>query len=197
MPAIGKDQFAALMQPLGPFEKAPNLAVAVSGGADSMALALLAHAWAQQRGGAITALTVDHGLRRAAAGEARQVRAWLQAHGIDHQTLRWRGVKPGSGIQAAARQARYALLGQWCRRRAWGGTRSGTRRRYLIPSVHAPRPDREGQRIPSSATLHLQSLGRRRTTHHFVPQQPLETDDPVQKVAIRRFAPSSDSMYPE
>ncbi|MDP7546818.1 MAG: tRNA lysidine(34) synthetase TilS [Alphaproteobacteria bacterium] len=117
MPAIGKDQFAALMRPLGPFEKAPDLAVAVSGGADSMALALLAHAWARQRGGAITALTVDHGLRRAAAGEARQVRAWLQGHGIAHQTLRWRGAKPDSGIQAAARQARYDLLGQWCRRR--------------------------------------------------------------------------------
>lgn len=117
MPAISKDQFAALMRPLGPFEKAPNLAVAVSGGADSMALALLAHAWAQRRGGAITALTVDHGLRRAAAVEARQVRTWLMGHGIAHQTLRWRGAKPDSGIQAAARQARYGLLGQWCRRR--------------------------------------------------------------------------------
>ena len=117
MPAISNDLFAALMRPLGPFETAPNLAVAVSGGADSMALALLAHAWAKQRRGAITALTVDHGLRRAAAAEARQVRAWLMGHGIAHQTLRWRGAKPDSGIQAAARQARYDLFGQWCRRR--------------------------------------------------------------------------------
>ncbi len=117
MPAISKDQFAALMRLLGPFEKAPDLAVAVSGGADSMALALLAHVWARHRGGAITALTVDHGLRRAAAGEARQVRTWLMGHGIAHQTLRWRGAKPDSGIQAAARQARYELLGEWCRRR--------------------------------------------------------------------------------
>ena len=117
MPAISEDQFAVLMRPLGPFEKAPSLAVAVSGGADSMALALLAHAWARRRGGAITALTVDHGLRPAAAGETRQVGAWLRARGITHQTLRWRGTKPNSGIQAAARQARYDLLGQWCRRR--------------------------------------------------------------------------------
>ncbi|MBT4169911.1 MAG: tRNA lysidine(34) synthetase TilS, partial [Rhodospirillaceae bacterium] len=51
------------MAALGPFETAPELAVAVSGGADSMALALLAHTWARQRGGTVTALTVDHGLR--------------------------------------------------------------------------------------------------------------------------------------
>lgn len=117
MPAIRREQFAAMMRPLGPFEKAPELAVAVSGGADSMALALLAHAWARQRGGAITALTVDHGLRREAAAEARQVHGWLLARGIPQQTLRWRGAKPDSGIQAAARQARYDLLGRWCRRR--------------------------------------------------------------------------------
>lgn len=116
MPAISIDEFAALMASMGPFEKAPNLAVAVSGGADSMALALLAHAWAGQRRGAVTALTVDHGLRPRAAAEARQVRQWLNGHGISHRTLRWRGAKPDSGIQAAARQARYDLLGQWCRR---------------------------------------------------------------------------------
>ncbi|MDA1097618.1 MAG: tRNA lysidine(34) synthetase TilS [Proteobacteria bacterium] len=116
MSAISNHQFAAMMRPLGPFEKAPDLAVAVSGGADSMALALLAHAWARQQGGAITALTVDHGLRQAAVTEARQVRAWLLEHGIAHRTLRWRGAKPDSGIQAAARKARYDLLGQWCRR---------------------------------------------------------------------------------
>ncbi|MBT5192820.1 MAG: tRNA lysidine(34) synthetase TilS, partial [Rhodospirillaceae bacterium] len=52
------------MQPLGPFEDKPDLAVAVSGGADSMALVLLAQAWATRRGGGVTALTVDHGLRQ-------------------------------------------------------------------------------------------------------------------------------------
>ena len=117
MTAIKATEFAALMQPLGPFEARPHMAVAVSGGADSMALALLSHAWCRQRGGTVTALTVDHGLRRAARGEARQVHAWLAGHGISHQTLRWRGTKPLSGIQAAARQARYDLLATWCRRR--------------------------------------------------------------------------------
>jgi tRNA(Ile)-lysidine synthase len=116
MPAITGSEFEDLMQPLGPFEDKPHMAVAVSGGADSLALTLLAHAWARQRGGTVTALTVDHGLRPAAAGEARQVGAWLGSHGITHEILPWRGQKPHSGIQAAARAARYDLLAQWCRR---------------------------------------------------------------------------------
>ena len=90
--------FASLMDPLGPFEHNPHLAVAVSGGADSMALALLAHAWVRHGGGTMTALTVDHGLRPEAAGEARQVGVWLTDRGIAHETLVWRGPPSGHAI---------------------------------------------------------------------------------------------------
>ncbi|MDQ2801858.1 MAG: tRNA lysidine(34) synthetase TilS, partial [Pseudomonadota bacterium] len=55
------------MEPLGPFEPRPRLAVAVSGGADSLALALLAASWAGARGGSTLALIADHGLRPEAA----------------------------------------------------------------------------------------------------------------------------------
>ena len=113
--ALGADHFAALMTSLGPFESKPHLGVAVSGGADSMALCLLAETWARDRGGRATALTVDHGLRPEAAGEARQVGGWLAARDIGHDVLRWRGPKPSSGVQAAAREARYRLLTSWCR----------------------------------------------------------------------------------
>ena len=98
------------MEPLGPFERAPALAVAVSGGADSLALAILAAAWAERRGGRVLALTVDHGLRPESAAEARQTAAWLAARGITSRVLAWEGPKPAAGIQAAARAARYALL---------------------------------------------------------------------------------------
>ena len=81
-------EFALSMASVGPFETAPRLAVAVSGGADSLALALLAQEWARGKGGAIVALTVDHGLRREAAAEARQVGRWLAARGIAHHVLR-------------------------------------------------------------------------------------------------------------
>lgn len=107
-------QFAALMAPLGPFEARPCVAVAVSGGADSLCLALLAHDWARERGGEAVALTVDHGLRTEAAAEAAQVRHWLTGRGIRHVTLRWQGDKPAADIQAQARAARYRLLEEWC-----------------------------------------------------------------------------------
>ncbi|HLI13587.1 MAG TPA: tRNA lysidine(34) synthetase TilS [Alphaproteobacteria bacterium] len=104
------------MQPLGPFEAAPRIAVAVSGGADSMALMLLAHRWASARGGEAVGLTVDHGLRPEAAAEARRVAGWLKHRGISHRVLRWGEAKPITNLQAAARAARYRLLGEWCRR---------------------------------------------------------------------------------
>lgn len=106
--------FAALMAPLGPFEAAPFLAAAISGGSDSMALALLAHRWAACRGGRLLALTVDHGLRPDSGAEAIRVGETLAAMGIAQRILPWTGEKPASGIQQAARNARYRLLEQAC-----------------------------------------------------------------------------------
>jgi tRNA(Ile)-lysidine synthase len=110
-------EFDRLMRAVGPFEPRPRVAVAVSGGSDSMALTLLAARWAERRGGAITGITVDHGLRPEAAAEARQVGRWLRARGVAHYILRWRppaGALSG-GVQSAARAARYDLLTEWCR----------------------------------------------------------------------------------
>ncbi|MBT4428081.1 MAG: tRNA lysidine(34) synthetase TilS, partial [Rhodospirillaceae bacterium] len=92
--ALGAAEFARLMAPAGPFEPAPHLAIAVSGGADSMALTLLAAAWARRRKGSVTALTVDHRLRPESGAEARQVGRWLSGRGIAHKILPWRGDKP-------------------------------------------------------------------------------------------------------
>jgi len=113
---ITRDEFENLMRPCGPFEPAPHMAVAVSGGSDSLALTLLAADWARAQGGSVTALTIDHGLRAGSGAEACRVAAWLKGRGVDHRVLRWTGPKPATGIQAAARCARYGLLSNWCRR---------------------------------------------------------------------------------
>lgn len=105
------------MSALGPFEPRPHLAVAVSGGSDSLALALLAHDWAQAQGGRVTALSVDHGLRDGSRAEALQVGRWLRKRGIAQRILTWEGEKPKRGMMAAARQARYRLLEDWCARK--------------------------------------------------------------------------------
>ena len=108
-------EFTAILAALGRFESAPFLAVAVSGGPDSMALAILADRWARERAGEICALSVDHRLRPESGEEIRRLGAWLSARSIRHEILVWAGEKPRSGIQDAARLARYRLLGGWCR----------------------------------------------------------------------------------
>jgi tRNA(Ile)-lysidine synthase len=110
-------EFAAGLAAIGGFEKRPLVAVAVSGGPDSMALVLLADRWARMQGGRAWGLTVDHGLRRDSADEARTVACWLGARAIPHEILPWEGAKPAGGIQEAAREARYGLLTAWCRSR--------------------------------------------------------------------------------
>ena len=113
LPLDARD-FAGLMAGFAPFEPAPTIAVATSGGADSLALVLLADAWSRACGGRVVALTVDHGLRPESADEARTVGGWLSSVGIEHIVLPWRCGAPTSGVQARARAARYKLLETWC-----------------------------------------------------------------------------------
>lgn len=87
--------------------------LAVSGGADSMALMLLADRW-RGRSKATSILvhtaTVDHGLRPEARLEAEWVGDIAAKLGLPHRILSWDAAKPKSGIQQAARNARYRLL---------------------------------------------------------------------------------------
>jgi tRNA(Ile)-lysidine synthase len=110
-------EFARLMAPFEPFEEAPVIAVAVSGGRDSLALALLAAAWASARAGRIAGLVVDHALRPESAAEAAATAALLGRYGCEAEILRWSEAKPRAGLQEAARTARYRLLRDACRRR--------------------------------------------------------------------------------
>ena len=112
---LSDDAFDRMMDGLGPFEARPRVAVAVSGGADSLCLTVLANRWAERRRGDITALTVDHGLRPEAGEETGRLGLWLDAQSIDHRILPWTGPKPLTGVQAAARRARYDLMSSWCR----------------------------------------------------------------------------------
>jgi tRNA(Ile)-lysidine synthase len=114
--ALTGDEFDACMAPLGPFAASPLLAVAVSGGADSMALAVLAKAWAERRKGRLLAFTVDHGLRVGSTAEAKLTGRRLRKLGITHHILTWQGAKPVKAVQERAREARYRLLGQACRK---------------------------------------------------------------------------------
>tara|TARA_B100000700_G_C15056588_1_gene863121 strand:+ start:433 stop:1794 length:1362 start_codon:yes stop_codon:yes gene_type:complete len=117
---ISPIEFSGLMSAADPFETGETIAVAVSGGADSLALLILATDWAAARKISLNALTVDHGLRADSADEAALVGRWCREMEISHHILCWTGEKPAYGIQAAARRARYALLEDWCVRHGVG-----------------------------------------------------------------------------
>ena len=95
----------------------PAIVLAVSGGPDSVALMWLAARWrgTLARAPRLIAVTVDHGLRAEAAGEARNVKRLACTLELPHRTMRWTGDKPKTGLPAAARAARYRLLAQAAR----------------------------------------------------------------------------------
>lgn len=99
------------MAPLGPFARDRACAVALSGGADSTALALLAAGW-----GRPTALIVDHGLRPESGEEAGRAAERVRHLGIPATVLPLDGLPPGPGIARRARAARYDALTAACRR---------------------------------------------------------------------------------
>ena len=95
----------------------PSFAIAVSGGADSMALALLCREWSKTKKVKLTALIVNHGLRAESLTEVKQVKAWLGKRKIDAVILT--GKQPlvkGAGLQERAREYRYRLLIDWCKK---------------------------------------------------------------------------------
>src|SRR5690348_12530519 len=92
-------EFEQLMAPFAPFEAAPHLAVACSGGGDSMALVILADRWVRARGGGVTALIVDHRLRPESAREAANVGRTLAELGIAHHILVYGDAPPGGNLE--------------------------------------------------------------------------------------------------
>lgn len=92
--------------------RAESIAVGVSGGADSLALALMLKEELPTYH--LVALTVDHGLRPTSKQEAEYVAGVMREYGIEHHILTWEGKKPKTGIEEQARIARYNLLCEWC-----------------------------------------------------------------------------------
>jgi tRNA(Ile)-lysidine synthase len=100
------------------FASAGRVVLAVSGGADSTALMLLAHRWRARRaqGPDFVVATVDHALRAGSRNEAERVCALARSLGLPHELLTWTGPKPSTAIEATAREARYALLAEFAGR---------------------------------------------------------------------------------
>lgn len=94
-----------------------HIAVAVSGGADSMALCLALQEWCQYHKIQLTALTVNHQLRPESSKEAFQVHEWLSSRHVSHEVLTWDHPPIRYNVQALAREARYNLMTAYCKQR--------------------------------------------------------------------------------
>jgi tRNA(Ile)-lysidine synthase len=92
------------------------VAVAFSGGGDSLALLLAARAFAEQSGRPLAALHVDHGLQAPSKAWADAAERTAGRLGAAFVRLAWTGDKPGAGLPAAARAARHRLIAEAARR---------------------------------------------------------------------------------
>jgi len=93
-----------------------NLAVAVSGGPDSLALAYLTRCYALKNNIKVKYFIVDHKIRKESSLEAKSVKSILKKIGIESKILIWKGKKPSKNIQAIARNKRYSLLANECKK---------------------------------------------------------------------------------
>lgn len=117
MQLISQKSFSDLLSTLHDFKSEQKLAVAVSGGGDSMALAFLLSKFAEKNDIKLHVLTVDHGLREESKKEAKAVGSWVKNWPqVKHKVLNWAGEKPKTRIQEEARKARYDLMSEYCRK---------------------------------------------------------------------------------
>lgn len=93
-----------------------KFAVAVSGGADSLSLAFLAKYYSLKYNIKSEYYIVDHKLRPESSKEAILVKSYLKKIGIDCKILKWNGKKPKKKLQSIARNKRYLLLTQECKK---------------------------------------------------------------------------------
>jgi len=109
--------FSCVRLPL--LNKPKAVAVALSGGPDSMALCAVLSLWARKNKVTLHALTVDHGLRAESKVEAKQVAGWVKTmRGVTHKILSAKKMLQGkdSKIMESARAARYELMSAYCRK---------------------------------------------------------------------------------
>ncbi len=181
--AILHNEFQDLMSGLGRDQSLDtSISVAVSGGADSMALALLLKDWTQKRRIQLTALIVNHGLRGESFTEALGVATQLRRYGIRSHILTWRKTAVmHTGIQEKARDARYNLMLSWCKKH-------GVKQLYL------------GHHQDDQVETFLQALGRGAGVNGLAAMRPLSVRDdctlvrPLLSVAKARLIATLKSL---
>ncbi|WP_343562202.1 tRNA lysidine(34) synthetase TilS [Kiloniella sp. b19] len=146
-PALSDRDFDQAMERLGPFKATDVFAVALSGGADSLLLALQMARWCSSRDLAFHTVTVDHTLRPDSGLEALWCNWQMGRRGIAHDSLIWKRNETGQQkkvTQSEARKARYALLDHWCQRQGVTHLCTGHHRDDQLETVLMRREKKSG-----------------------------------------------------
>lgn len=189
---------------LSAFNLDGTVAVAVSGGADSMALmSLMRQTYAN-----VVALTVDHQLRFESRQEAEQVAVWMAAWGVEHTILTWN--EPShQRLQERARQARYQLMGQWCKERGintlmtahhqddkvetyWMRVFKGSGLTGLC-SIQAERSMPFGRLIRPALTISREELRQALDGHSYI-DDPSNHNTQFERVRVRQWLEANPDM---
>jgi len=109
--AITNEEFAAVANRLG-LSSSHGIVASISGGPDSMAMAILLAQYCTDQNVPLLCMTIDHALRPEAPAEALVTQGWLHSRGIPHVIVRveWQGNIPTHCIQSKARDARYEAI---------------------------------------------------------------------------------------
>ena len=98
------------------FENQPKIAVAVSGGPDSMALLFLLNVWIKKNKGSLIALIVDHKIRKESGKEAKKVCDYLKKYKIRSKILNINKKNVLKKTMSEARQNRFLKMVRYCKR---------------------------------------------------------------------------------
>jgi tRNA(Ile)-lysidine synthase len=205
-----ESRFARLMDG---FTAAWPGAVAVSGGGDSLALMHLLARWAKlAKKAAPQVLIVDHGLRPQSREQAQATARKARALGLSATLLTWKGPAPKSGLEAAAREARYRLMGAWLRKKKLatlyvGHSQDDQAETFLLRLARGsgldglaamralapwPLPEHEGLMLARP----LLSLGRAELRNYLAAlgeewiEDPMNDDPRFDRVRLRKLAPA-------
>ena len=94
-----------------------DFALGVSGGSDSLCLAYFSKIYTSEFNNKIYTLIVNHNLRRESKKEALNVKNILKKNNINSNILHWKGKIPKKNIQSNARNIRYSLISNFCKKK--------------------------------------------------------------------------------
>ena len=112
--SLNKHVLISRLNKLSCFENNPSVAVAVSGGPDSMALVYIVNKWVKNKNGKLLALIFDHRLRNNSNEEANEVKIFLKELQIKSHIIKAKTNNLAKRNMAQARINRFNGLTNFC-----------------------------------------------------------------------------------